>query len=87
MAFMEEFHYGGILSKNIRAFFTALIPKKPEAENLKDFRPISLISSIYKILATVSTGRLLKVLPKIISSTQGTFCEGEANSRWSSYFK
>lgn len=51
MAFMKEFHSRGKLSKSIGASFIALIPKKVKADSIKDFRPISLLGSIYKILA------------------------------------
>lgn len=56
---MEFFkiHDRGKLYKNLCAFFIALIPKKEGTGQLKDFRPIILISSIYKILAKVSGSR------------------------------
>ena len=53
MAFMKEFHSRGRLSKSIDASFIALIPKKTGADSIKDFRPISLLGSISKILAKV----------------------------------
>lgn len=51
MAFMQEFHTRGELSRSIGASFIALIPKKSGVDCLKDFRPISLIGGSYKILA------------------------------------
>ena len=33
--------------------FIALISKKNDASNIRDFRPISLVGSVYKILAKV----------------------------------
>lgn len=45
MAFMEEFHSRGRLSKNIGVSFIVLIPKKLGAECLKYFRPISLLGN------------------------------------------
>lgn len=50
-----------------------LIPKKNGAECLNDFTPISLIGSMYKIIAKVLSGSILKVLPSIIPSSQGAF--------------
>lgn len=67
MAFLREFHAKGKLPNNLGASFIALILKMAGADCLKDFRPISLIGSIYKSLAKVLTGRLQKVIPSIIS--------------------
>lgn len=53
-----------------------LIPKKSGAVSIKDFRPISLIGSVYKILARVLASRLQKMLPDLISLTQGAFING-----------
>lgn len=73
---MKEFHARGRLSKNLGASFIVLIPKKDEADRIRDFRPISLIGSVYKILTKVLAGRLQKVLPNIISPPQGAFVQG-----------
>lgn len=50
LAFVLEFFERGILFKDLGVDFT-LIPKKPGASALNDFRPISLLGSPYKILA------------------------------------
>ena len=52
------------------------IPKKGGVEDLKDFRPISLVGSLYKWLAKVLANRLKRVLPKVISKAQNAFVEG-----------
>lgn len=62
MAFIKEFHARGKLSKNLGASFIALISKMERVAQLKDFKPISLIGSIHKILAKVLATRLQKVL-------------------------
>lgn len=76
MQFMREFHKRGKLSKHIGASFITLIAKKVGAESIKDFRPISLIGSIYKVLAKVLATRLQKVLPTLFSDAQGAFVHG-----------
>lgn len=58
------------------ASFTVLIPKKVGVLSIKDFRPISLIGSLYKILAKVLANHSRKVLPKIIYDIQGAFVNG-----------
>ena len=40
---------------------------------VKDFRPISLVGGVYKILAKVLATRLHKVLGEIISTPQNAF--------------
>lgn len=87
MAFLNEFHSRGKLSKNLGASFSALVPKKPSADIISDFRPISLIGIAYKILAKVLAGRILKVLPSIISPSQDAFVRERQDPRWCSYCK
>jgi hypothetical protein len=69
----NEFYDQGIFEKSLNATFICLIPKKPGAVELKDFRPISLVGSVYKIMAKVLANRLSLVLAKIISSPQNAF--------------
>lgn len=67
MQFMQEFHLNGKLVKGLNSSFIALVPKKENVVELRDFRPISLVNSIYKILAKVLSRRLKRVIPKIIN--------------------
>ena len=53
-----------------------LIPKRGGVEDLKDFRPISLTGSIYKLIAKVLANRLKKVMNKLVNSVQNAFVEG-----------
>nr|GFC31275.1 RNA-directed DNA polymerase, eukaryota [Tanacetum cinerariifolium] len=53
-----------------------LISKVPYANLVKDFRPISLIGSIYKIIAKILTNRLINVLGDIVSEVQPAFVVG-----------
>ena len=46
----REFHANETFVRSLIATFLVLIPKKGDAEDLKDFRPISLLGSLYKIL-------------------------------------
>ncbi|RVW46183.1 hypothetical protein CK203_076164 [Vitis vinifera] len=45
-------------------------------KKISNFRPISLITSFYKIIAKVLSGRLRGVLLETIHSTQGAFVQG-----------
>ncbi|PNX74904.1 cysteine-rich receptor-like protein kinase, partial [Trifolium pratense] len=62
MAFLTEFHISAHLPKAFTASFLALIPKKDHPQVLSDYRPICLVSSLYKILSKVLASRLKKVL-------------------------
>ena len=53
-----------------------LIPKKVGASDVKDFRPISLTSSIYKIISKVLANRLREVLGSLLSPSQNAFIQG-----------
>ena len=74
--FFKEFHERGGFVKSLNATFLVLVPKKGEAEDLKDFRPISLVGSLYKLLANVLANRIKKVMGKVISESQNAFVEG-----------
>ena len=53
-----------------------MIPKKNDASNICDFKPISLAGSIFKILAKVSANKLKMVLDQLISESQNSFVGG-----------
>jgi hypothetical protein len=65
-----------MFEKSINATFIALIPKKPGAMEMKNFRPISLISGVYKIVAKVLANRLKMVVGKVVSAPQNAFVQG-----------
>ena len=50
------FHMQGHFEKSLTTTFLALIPKKSGAMEIKDFRPISLVGGVYKIIAKVLVG-------------------------------
>ena len=62
MHFFSEFHTSCVFEKSSSAIFVTLIPKNAEAVEVTDFRPISLVNSVYKILA--------KVLPNHLKSKE-----------------
>jgi hypothetical protein len=76
MAFFREVHEHGKFERSLNATFISLIPKNPNAVNIRDFRPISLIRCIYKLLAKVLANRLALVLDGVISESQNSFVGG-----------
>lgn len=60
--------------KSLRATFITLIPKKKKkCPEEKDFRPISLVGCIYKLLTKTLAIRLKNVIPSIILNSQDVF--------------
>jgi len=78
MRFVSEFHRNDKLSKGINTTFIALIPKVDSPQKLNDFRPISLVGSLYKILAKLLANRLRMVIGSVISETRSEVA-GDAN--------
>lgn len=52
-----------------------MIPKREGPSELSHYRPISLVGSIYKLLAKVLAERPMKVLLDILGDSQGAFLE------------
>ena len=53
MAVFHNFHTQAVFEKSLNALFLALIPKKVDAVEVKDFQPISLVGGMYKIISKV----------------------------------
>ena len=72
----KEFHEHSSFLKSLNNTFLVLIPKKSGVEDLEDFRPISLLGGLYKLLAKVIANRIKKVVGKVVSTTQNAFVTG-----------
>ncbi|GJW39889.1 RNA-directed DNA polymerase, eukaryota, partial [Tanacetum coccineum] len=70
---VEYFFVNGSFSKGCNSSFIALIPKVPDAKFVNDYRPISLIGSVYKVVTKIMANRLALVIADIISETQSAF--------------
>ncbi|RVW71613.1 Transposon TX1 uncharacterized 149 kDa protein [Vitis vinifera] len=76
MGFFKDFFERGKFVRSLNSTFLVLVPKKGGAEDLRDFKPISLVGGLYKILAKVLANRLKKVVSEVVSSSQNAFVEG-----------
>ncbi|GJR33240.1 hypothetical protein Tco_1109472, partial [Tanacetum coccineum] len=63
----------GIFPPGCNSSFIALIPKTQEAKMDKDFCPISLIGSVYKIIAKILANLLSLVISSFVSDVQTAF--------------
>ncbi|GJV45389.1 RNA-directed DNA polymerase, eukaryota [Tanacetum coccineum] len=70
---VKDFFSLGYFPRGCNSSFIALIPKIHDAKFVKDFQPISLIGSVYKIIAKILANRLRLVLPYLISDVQSAF--------------
>lgn len=76
MRVVENFYRSSYLDWRLNTTFISLIPKEPGASSLNDFRPISLLSGCYKIIAKILANWLKPVLSILVSELQGSSAVG-----------
>lgn len=64
------------LPKGCNTAFITLIPKVEAPAGLKDFRPISMVGCIYKIVSKILARRLQQVMDFLIGPSQSSFIQG-----------
>lgn len=77
---VKQFFESGVMPTDWNHTQRCLLPKVPNAKQMKDLRPISLCSVVYKIILKVLSNRLKVILPQIVSPTQGAFVAGRLTS-------
>ncbi|GJZ71370.1 RNA-directed DNA polymerase, eukaryota [Tanacetum coccineum] len=70
---VEGFFDNGKFLKGCNSSFIALIPKVPDAKFVTDFRPISLIRCVYKVVTKILANRLATVISDLVSDIQSAF--------------
>lgn len=75
MRVFEEFFDRSALNKSMRSTFIVHVLKKEGVVELGDSRPISLVTSLYKILSKVLSLQLKGVMECVVSSTQSAFIQ------------
>ena len=73
---IQEFYVHEAFERSLNSTFVVLIPKKVGASDVKEYCPISLTSSIYKIISKVLANRLREVLGALLSPSQNAFIQG-----------
>lgn len=70
---VEEFFCKSILPKCVSSSFIALNPKRDNPQKVSDYRSISFIGVIHKLISKLLAARLKKVIGSLISPTRSTF--------------
>ncbi|XP_019418409.1 PREDICTED: uncharacterized protein LOC109329191 [Lupinus angustifolius] len=76
IAMVDDFYIFGDLARGCNASFIVLIPKSSSPQGLGDFRPISLVGCIHKLISKLLVGRLKRVIHSVISDCQTAFIKG-----------
>ena len=66
--------------RKINQTYLVLIPKVPQPETLRDFRPISLCNVLYKMITKIIANRIKPMLDKVIAPNQSSFVPGRLSS-------
>ena len=73
---VRKFFEEGVMPEGVNTTIIVLIPKKEAADDLKDFRPISLCNVVYKIISKCLANRIRPLLHDIIEPNQSAFIPG-----------
>ncbi|WVZ80019.1 hypothetical protein U9M48_027537 [Paspalum notatum var. saurae] len=76
---LNAIHRGHVFNfRLLNSAFITLIPKKNDASEVKDYRPISLIHSFAKLVTKILANRLAPHLPELVSNNQTAFIRGRS---------
>lgn len=70
---IQSFFVKDFLPKGVNTTILALIPKREEAKEMKDYRPISCCNVLYKVISKILAHRLKVILPSLITPNQSAF--------------
>lgn len=71
--FFSDFYSNAKLARGINSTSVTLVPKIEGASSFNDYRPISMVRSIYKILAKVLANRFRKCHAAYNRRVSGSF--------------
>ncbi|OAE26838.1 hypothetical protein AXG93_1429s1030 [Marchantia polymorpha subsp. ruderalis] len=73
---VAKFWAEGVLAETVTEGMIRLIPKTVNKASLKDWRPLTMLTTDYKIIARILAGRLQMLLQKVVSPQQTGFIKG-----------
>lgn len=71
-----QFFQTAFLPSAVNATILALVPKAPGASMISDFRPISCLNTLYKVVSKLLVSRLKPALPDFVLRNQSAFIKG-----------
>ncbi|MCO5590491.1 hypothetical protein L7F22_044461 [Adiantum nelumboides] len=84
---LQEIFDTGVTPQSMSSGINSLIPKGGDASTLRQWRPITLMSLVYKILAWMITSQLRPFLPDLIHSSQTGFVQDRSHmTEWTGDF-
>lgn len=63
----------GFLPKGVNSTILALIPKKLDLLEMRDYSPIACCNVIYKVVSKILANRLKGILPRLINENRSAF--------------
>ncbi|CAM6124136.1 unnamed protein product [Calypogeia fissa] len=76
LAMVLDFWATGTLAHCIKEGVLKLIPKKADKRRFKDWRPLTMLTTIYKLIAKIIALRIKVFLPRMIAPQQTGFIPG-----------
>lgn len=78
MCIIRDFFNSRISLNHINSTFITLILKTREASTIKDYRAISNVNTIYKIISKLLVVRIGEASPELISKNWNAFVKGRS---------
>lgn len=75
---IQDFFGNMRLSQALNSTLVTLIPKRPDATQMTDMRPISCCTTVYKIISKILTARMGMVISSIVDLSQSAFVPGRS---------
>ena len=75
VAIQSVFRFG-FLPKGVNSTILALVPKKTDSMEMRDYRPIACCNVLYKVVSKILANRLKRLLPRVVVENPSAFIRG-----------